>query len=82
LYVLLQGLILAIESSIQSLMAVGDSNAIIGKMVSNATPIDNLLALVLEQAKKEEHNFTDIKFFQVLWENNQIADAYANQAPF
>jgi hypothetical protein len=31
----------------------GDSKAIINQMVLNSTPIDNLLALVLAQAKQE-----------------------------
>jgi ribonuclease HI len=55
-YALLQGLRLAIESSIQSLIVVGDLKTIIGKMVSNATTLDNLLASVLEWEKKKRSN--------------------------
>jgi myo-inositol-1-phosphate synthase len=59
---------------------VGDSKTVIGKMVSKTIVVDNILASVLKRAKKEVINFTSIKFFQLLQENNQIADEFTNQA--
>jgi len=79
-YALLQGLRLAIESSISWLIVVGDLKTIIGKMVLKIATTDNLLASVIEWAKKEVLKLIRIKFFQVLRKNNQIADGFANQA--
>jgi ribonuclease HI len=51
-YALMQGLRLAIEANIQSLIVVGDSKIVINKMVSKKTIVDNILASVLEREKK------------------------------
>lgn len=79
-YALLQGLRSVKESKIQSLIVVGDSKLIIGKMISNASIGNNLLDSVLDRAKKEASKFFRINFFQVLRENNQIKDRFANNA--
>jgi hypothetical protein len=51
-YPLMQELILTIEANIQSLIVVGDSDIVMSKMVSKNTVVDNILALMLDQAKK------------------------------
>jgi ribonuclease HI len=48
---LLQGMGIAINSCIQSLILVGDSKAIISQMVLNTTPVNNLLASTLVRTK-------------------------------
>jgi ribonuclease HI len=79
-YALMQGLKLAIEANIHSLIIIGDSKLVIGKMVSKIVVVDYTLDAILEWAKKEVINFSSINFFHVLWENNQVADHYANKA--
>jgi hypothetical protein len=69
-YALMQGLKVAIEANIRSLIVTWDSRPIIGKMVSKTGANDHSLNAILDQAKKEVLNFSRINFFHVLQENN------------
>jgi len=79
-YSLLQGLRIAIDSSIQLLIVVGYAMVIIIQMVVSTTLVDNLLALVIARVKQEAIKFTSIKFYHVLWENNHLEYGFSNQA--
>jgi hypothetical protein len=72
----MQGLRLANDTNIQSLIVVGDSKIVIGKMVLKNNVVDNILDSMLDRAKKEVLTFSNIKLFHVLWENNQIVDVF------
>jgi ribonuclease HI len=65
-YALMQGIQLEIEANICSLIIIGDSKLVIGKMVSNIVVVDYTLNAILEWAKKEVINFSNINFFHVL----------------
>jgi hypothetical protein len=47
-------------------------------MVLNTTPINNLLALVLAQAKQKATKFINIKYYHVLQENYRLVDGFTN----
>jgi hypothetical protein len=72
----MQGLRLANDTNIQSLIVVGDLKIVIGKMVLKNNVVDNILDSMLDRAKKEVLTFSNIKLFHVLWENNQIVDVF------
>jgi hypothetical protein len=59
---------------------VGDSNVIISQMALNTTPIDNILASVVPQAKQDANKFNNIKYYHVMWERNHQGYGFANAA--
>jgi ribonuclease HI len=79
-YALLQGLLLAKESSIKSLIIIGDSSIIIKSMVMKSIPSDNKLALIIARINKEVNSLHKVSYFQVLREFNSQANSLANEA--
>jgi hypothetical protein len=71
---------IANNSRIHKLIVVGDSNVVISQMVLNSTPVDYLLASMINQARQEVNKIPSIKLFHVLRENNYLVDGFTNQA--
>lgn len=65
-YALYQGILLAKEAKMKSLIAKGDSSISINLMVSKTTPSYNKLALIIARIQKEIGSLHKVSFYQVL----------------
>jgi ribonuclease HI len=78
-YVMLQGLRLALDCHITSIIVVGDSNVLIQSMHKTSHPTDHKIASKLARISQEVSRFYKINFFQILRENNTEADSLVNE---
>jgi ribonuclease HI len=79
-YTLLQGLRIALEHHITSLVVVGDSNVIILSMIKISLSVDYKLVSILAQVFQETSRFHEILLSQIIRENSIIFYSLVDEA--
>jgi ribonuclease HI len=71
-YALLQGLNLAKNHHIPSLIVVEDSKVVIKHMVTSFffNPLDSRLVSAIERVRHVKESIVNVNFYHILWENN------------
>jgi ribonuclease HI len=78
-YTMYQGVLLAQERKLSSIIIVGDSKNIIQHFVKGTTPKNTKLQRIIERTKETLSSF-QTSFFHILRTNNEEDDVKANQA--